>query len=194
MSTNKQHIPDSKLAEEFITNRDQASFTEIYNRYFDNVYNFVYSRVGNETWTQDIVSETFYTLIEVLKSYSSKSNLKSFIIGISANKIKQFWQKKYKQNESSLDDSMIYIDEEDYDEKYESKISGYLDQVLQELKEKYRNVLTCRFIKEKSIKETAEELGFSEANVRVIQNRALKKAAQIAQKYLPTKPTNTHEK
>jgi RNA polymerase sigma-70 factor (ECF subfamily) len=49
------------------------------------------------------------------------------------------------------------------------------------LPERYREVLTCRFLLNLSIKETALRMGLTEANVKVIQFRALKSAADIEQ-------------
>jgi RNA polymerase sigma-70 factor (ECF subfamily) len=50
---------------------------------------------------------------------------------------------------------------------------------LQALPPHYREVLTCRFLLNLSIRETALQLGLSEANVKVLQFRALKRAADL---------------
>jgi DNA-directed RNA polymerase specialized sigma24 family protein len=52
-------------------------------------------------------------------------------------------------------------------------------QILARLSERYREVLTYRFLLNYSVAETAAQLGLSEANVKVLQFRALKKAAEI---------------
>ena len=51
--------------------------------------------------------------------------------------------------------------------------------LLQALPEHYREVLECRFLLNLSIKETAQKLGLTEANVKVLQFRALKRAADL---------------
>ena len=48
---------------------------------------------------------------------------------------------------------------------------------MQALPAHYRDVLTCRFLLNLSIRETATRLGLTEANVKVLQLRALKRAA-----------------
>jgi RNA polymerase sigma-70 factor, ECF subfamily len=53
--------------------------------------------------------------------------------------------------------------------------------LLQALPEHYREVLTCRFLLNLTIRETAGKLGLSEANVKVLQFRALKRAADLAE-------------
>jgi RNA polymerase sigma-70 factor (ECF subfamily) len=51
--------------------------------------------------------------------------------------------------------------------------------ILDALPEHYREVLTCRFLLNLSVRETASRMGLTEANVRVVQFRALKRAANV---------------
>ncbi len=51
--------------------------------------------------------------------------------------------------------------------------------LMQALPAHYRDVLTCRFLLNHSIRETATRLGLTEANVKVVQLRALKRAAVV---------------
>jgi RNA polymerase sigma-70 factor (ECF subfamily) len=53
--------------------------------------------------------------------------------------------------------------------------------LLQALPEKYREVLKCRFLLKLSVKATALQMGVTEANVKVLQFRALKRAADLEQ-------------
>ncbi len=53
--------------------------------------------------------------------------------------------------------------------------------LMQALPAHYRDVLTCRFLLDLSISETATRLGLTEANVKVLQFRALKRAAAVEQ-------------
>jgi RNA polymerase sigma-70 factor (ECF subfamily) len=54
-----------------------------------------------------------------------------------------------------------------------------VEQVLAQLPDQYRIVLEYRFLKQYSIAETAEAMGVSVSNAKVLQHRALKKAAQF---------------
>lgn len=55
-----------------------------------------------------------------------------------------------------------------------------VERVLAALPGHYREVLTCRFLLDLSIKETARQMGVTEANAKVMQLRALKRAAKLA--------------
>jgi RNA polymerase sigma-70 factor (ECF subfamily) len=173
------NLSDNELVEIFINSKNDQAFAIIYQRYFDDVCAFVYSRVGNKVWTEDIVAETYITLLEIIPSFNKVSKLKSFIIGIAINKIRKFWYKSSKLREQSFDELFYINDLGEFDDEKEGALDGIIDQILPKLSEKYRSVLIERFINQKSIKNTAAILGLSEANVRVIQNRALKKASEI---------------
>jgi len=51
--------------------------------------------------------------------------------------------------------------------------------IMAQLPKNYREVLHYRFLQNYSIKETARQLGLTEANVKVLQFRALKRAAEL---------------
>jgi RNA polymerase sigma-70 factor (ECF subfamily) len=56
--------------------------------------------------------------------------------------------------------------------------------VLNRLPARYRRVLELRFLQGYSIEETAQELGITPGNVKVIQYRALAKAVQVGKELL----------
>jgi RNA polymerase sigma-70 factor, ECF subfamily len=52
--------------------------------------------------------------------------------------------------------------------------------LLPALPARYREVLTCRYLLHLSIRDTARRMGLTVANVKVVQFRALKRAAELA--------------
>jgi RNA polymerase sigma-70 factor (ECF subfamily) len=184
MEPSVKSYSDQKLVEEYIKYKNQDAFAEVFERYFDDVYRFIYAKVGKKEWAEDLTSETFIVLLKSIDKFDHSSKLKSFIIGIAVNKIRQFWQKKYKDKEEILyEDQIVCLENDDEisieDEEKREHLLAMLDQVLEKLPENYRHVLTERFINELNIKQTAQKLKISEENVRVMQYRALKKAAEI---------------
>ncbi|MFL5655562.1 MAG: RNA polymerase sigma factor [Ktedonobacteraceae bacterium] len=62
-----------------------------------------------------------------------------------------------------------------------SEPADRVQHLLRALPEQYREVLTCRFLLNLSIKATALRMGLTVANVKVVQFRALKRAAHLEQ-------------
>lgn len=190
MRLNLKNCSDNDLVDLYIHKGDKQAYGEIFNRYFDYTFSFAYSRLGNSTYAEDITSEVFYLLLDVLKSFDESSKLRSFIIGIALNKIRQFWYEQSRKGEVSADFDLMSLDDfESSDEEDENDKPEYktLRSILDKLPENYRMVLTERFINRKNIKETAASMNVSEENVSVLQNRALKKATEIGNEILNEK-------
>jgi RNA polymerase sigma-70 factor (ECF subfamily) len=56
-----------------------------------------------------------------------------------------------------------------------------VQRLLQALPERYREVLTCRFLLNLSLKATALRMGLTVSNVKILQFRALRRAADLEQ-------------
>ena len=56
-----------------------------------------------------------------------------------------------------------------------------VEEVLQALPERYRQVLELRFLRGYSVQEAAQEMGVTPENVKVIQHRALARAVRAAE-------------
>ncbi len=54
------------------------------------------------------------------------------------------------------------------------------EQILAALPERYRRILQLRFLDACSVSEAAQTLGISVANAKVLQHRALRRAAEVA--------------
>jgi len=170
----------SKLVEEYKAGK-KAVMGSIYSFTIKKVYLYIYSKVGNKNWTEDIVSETYLTLFGILSKFDGSSKLETFIIGIANNKIRQYFSKIKESHSLEDEEEFLIVEDDELEESTKNKfLKEKLNEILKKLPENYQNVLIYRFIKSNTIKDTAKILKISEANVRVIQNRAIKKAVEIA--------------
>ncbi|MEZ4280619.1 MAG: RNA polymerase sigma factor [Myxococcota bacterium] len=62
-----------------------AHFGELYGRYFQRIYNFVYARIRNHAECEEIVQETFIAVFRSFENYRGQSSLLSWIYGIAKN-------------------------------------------------------------------------------------------------------------
>jgi RNA polymerase sigma-70 factor (ECF subfamily) len=63
----------------------EPHFNELYDRYFQRIYSFVYSRMRNHADAEDVVQETFTVVFRSIESYRGTSSLLSWIYGIAKN-------------------------------------------------------------------------------------------------------------
>ena len=82
-------VPLSQLSDqellEGIRAESEAHFAELYNRYFQRIYNFVYARMRNHAETEEVVQETFLAVFRSFSNYRGQSSLLSWVYGIAKN-------------------------------------------------------------------------------------------------------------
>jgi RNA polymerase sigma-70 factor (ECF subfamily) len=70
---------------EGIRAQSEEHFAELYRRYFQRIYSFVYTRMRNHAETEEVVQETFLAVFRSFKRYRGQSSLLSWIYGIAKN-------------------------------------------------------------------------------------------------------------
>lgn len=146
------------------------------------VYRFVYSKVGNREEAEDLTSQVFLKAVRGLDHERGSQSIQSWLYQVARTTIADYWRAFYKVRATSLESMLEQGWEEPAEERVE--LASYrpeerVRRLLELLPPHYREVLVCRFLLNLSIKETAERMGLSEANVKVLQFRALKKAAEV---------------
>ncbi|HEY7350587.1 MAG TPA: sigma-70 family RNA polymerase sigma factor [Ktedonobacterales bacterium] len=161
---------------------DAQSFRTLYQENLGVVYRFVYSKVGNREEAEDLTSQVFLKAVRGLDRERGSQSIQSWLYQVARTTIADYWRAFYKVRATSLESMLEQGWEEPVEERVE--LASYRPEervrhLLELLPPHYREVLTCRFLLNLSIKETAERMGLSEANVKVLQFRALKKAAEV---------------
>ncbi len=179
MSQAKQKDVDLELvllAQGQTTNKkreQEEAFVMLYHKYVNIIYGYFYNKVNSRTDAEDLTSETFFKLTGSIKDFESRSSFKNWLFGIAKFTLMEHLRDKYKHATAELDDNHPEPDE-DIEENTDAP--QIIAEILNKLPEKHAKVLDLRFLKGYTISETAEELSLTVNNVKVIQNRALKKA------------------
>jgi RNA polymerase sigma-70 factor (ECF subfamily) len=166
---------DEKLIKA-VFRRDVQAYGELYKRYLDEIYRYVYYRVANHPETEDLTQVVFIKAWEVIsKNQPKKYNFRALVYRIAHNLIIDRWRTQKQElpleNFESLPDTALTPEH-----KMLSKEENLnLALSIKELEPQMQQVIICRFINDLSHAETAQTLGLTEGHVRVIQHRALKK-------------------
>ena len=154
---------------------DKKAFSKVYKEYFDGLWRYIYSRTKNKEVASDIVSESFIALYENIKNIRYARAIKSYLYRIAKNKMTKFFFEERSLSLSEFDLDRVEIKDREYTKRAEGLVVR-LEEVLSRLPKRYEDVLRLRFLAGLKIREVAEVLGVSEGNVKVLQNRAIKKA------------------
>jgi RNA polymerase sigma-70 factor (ECF subfamily) len=165
---------------------DAQAFRTLYQENLGAIYRFIYSKVGNREEAEDLTSQVFLKAVRGLDSQRGEQSIQSWLYQVARTTIADYWRSFYKVRATSLE----AILEQGWEAPAEEPVSlttahleGRVQTILELLPPHYREVLICRFLLNLTIKETAERMRLSEANVKVLQFRALKKAAEVSEQY-----------
>jgi RNA polymerase sigma-70 factor, ECF subfamily len=178
-------VPDAALAISRSRTRssmlDQPSDLEhVFSRFVDPVYRFLYSRVGNREDAEDLTSEVFLKATRQLDSQRLEASMAQWLFTVARTVLADHWRRYYRTGAIlPLDDERIGDIPGEHVTEPTKGSSVRVAQLLGALPERYGKVLELRFLRGYSIQETAEELGITKENAKVIQHRALAKAAQL---------------
>jgi RNA polymerase sigma-70 factor, ECF subfamily len=162
----------------------QQEFQKFYQEHLSLIDRYVYSQVGNREEAEDLTSQNFLKVISSIDHERSRLSMKKWLYLIARSIIADYWRARYRLPKSSLDELLeagwegpTEIAVIATSKKAEERVAC----ILQALPEKYREVLKCRFLLKLTIKATAQKMGVTEANVKILQYRALKHAAVLEQ-------------
>ena len=82
----QQKRTDQELLEG-IRRSSEADFSLLYERYFQRVYSFAYTRMRNRADAEEVVQETFTAVFRSIDHYRGQSSLLSWIYGIAKNTV-----------------------------------------------------------------------------------------------------------
>jgi len=166
--------------------RDEPGIQEFQAFYEDNlvsVYRFVFKSVRNREEAEDLTSQIFLKALRYLDPERNAHSARSWLFRIAHTTIADYWRAHYRALTSSLEVRL----EVGWEGPTGEVIVGtnelaavQVNNLLQALPERYREVLSCRFLFNLSIRETAATMGVSEANVKTLQFRAIKHATNLA--------------
>ena len=157
-------------------------FQTFYQENLGLIYRFVFSKVGNREEAEDLTSQIFMKAVRGIDTHRGSQSMQKWLFQVARTTIADYWRVHYRISSSSLDQLLEIGWEGPADEEpgaTSSTPTERVHRILQALPENYREVLTCRFLLNLSIRDTANRMCLTEANVKVLQFRALKRAADL---------------
>jgi RNA polymerase sigma-70 factor, ECF subfamily len=160
--------------------KDKDAFIEAYDLYADDIYRFIYFKIGKVEEAKDLTSAVFLKVWNYAQSrgLDESKSLRAFIYKTARNLIIDHYR-SLRETESRLEDiketEKILKDEKQNLLKQAENISdiNLIKEGLNKLKDEYREIILMRFIDELSFSEIAEVTGKTPGTVRVLTFRAL---------------------
>ncbi len=176
---------------------DLSAFEELVNRYERRIWTLAKRMVQHREDAEDVTQETFLTALEHLDELRDEERFGAWLVQIATRHAFRVLERRQRSSIVSLETMTSEMADEDDGEPIphpefiadwrenpeellmRAETRQLIEQALNELPEKYRAVFLLRDVEGLSVKETAQALGISEANVKV---RLLRARLQLREK------------
>jgi RNA polymerase sigma-70 factor, ECF subfamily len=156
--------------------RKPEAFGELYDRYFEDIFRFIYRRTDDEDLTHDLTSQTFLKALQNLGKYESRGvPFSAWLFRIASNEVNKHYRKSKSKQVFSIEEVRIRELFEESGENANEELLGRMVRYLSELPTELVEVLELRFFEDKSFKEIAFILDITESGAKMRVYRALDK-------------------
>ena len=183
----KEHIVRySDKHEENLVQRakgDPHAFGELFDKYYDQILNYVVHRTANVSLAEELTSNTFFKALEKIQSFKWRNiPFSAWLYKIASNEINGYYRKNKKSFttiedvEDKIEDELSLADKEISREENEiasNILFANLHSALLELKIKYQEVIVLKYFEKKSIAEISSITGKTEGTVKSLLHRGL---------------------
>lgn len=164
--------------------KDKDAFISIYDLYVDDIFRFIYFKVGNRDETNDLTSIVFLKTWDYIKNNKLKdgSAVRALLYKIARTSIVDYYRSRQVLVSIDDDDHKIEIVDDNQDIIEQISVNSDLELMrkkMPELKNEYREILILRFVNELSLDEISEITGKTKGNVRVLVFRAVKALREL---------------
>ncbi|MFL2582285.1 MAG: RNA polymerase sigma factor [Flavobacteriales bacterium] len=166
----------SELQEIEEAKKNPKKFEILYNRYHEQIFRYLYSRVDNTHLAADLTSQVFYKALLNIENYSFKGvPFASWLYRIAYNEMNMHFRKDSKNRTVNIESDHIGGLFEELEEDYYSEEKEKLVKILATLSDERLSIIEMRFFEKRSFKEIAEIMGITENNAKVKVYRTLDK-------------------
>ena len=165
-------------------NNDQVAITELYNKTYSSVYYTVKALIKDEDAALDILQDSYIKAFKSLEQLKEPEKFKAWVKQIAHNRAIDYLRKTkpllFSEMESTDSDTPLEFEDTNTDNLPEAVIdrdetSRLIREILNDLPDEQRAVISMFYYEQLSVKEIAEELGVSENTVKSRLNYGRKK-------------------
>lgn len=154
--------------------RNPKAFGELYEKYFDRIFNFIYRQTDDEELTDDLCSQTFLSVLKNIGRYEFRGvPFSAWLYKIASNEVNKHYRKKKNDKVFSIEEVRVRELFEQANDGWDEEIMEQLLRYFKELPTDMLQVLELRFFEDKDFKEIAFILDITESGAKMRTYRAL---------------------
>jgi RNA polymerase sigma-70 factor (ECF subfamily) len=156
--------------------RDAGALAEIYDLYASCIYRYLYRYLGDAHVAEDLTSEVFLRLLQVLGTRRAPSrHLRGWLYRVAHNLAMDWYRRSAKETGIELDES-LESDSPPVEETVADLVyRDHLRKAIGQLTANQQRVILLRFGEGFKITEVSHIMGKSPGAVKVLQHRAIRR-------------------
>ncbi len=177
-------LSDQTLQEEWVeiqaAQKEAAMFRPLYERYYEQIFRFIFRRTTDESLSADICSQVFLKALQKLPKYQFKGvPFSAWLYRIASNEVTQHYRNTSKNRVVCVEDSHFTDLQEEMEVEEKPNLSPLMLEALNELPLRDMQMVELRFFEQRAFKEIAEIMEITESNAKVKTYRILAKLKKI---------------
>ena len=163
--------------------RNPQRFNVLYERYYEQIFLFIFKRVGTEEEAADVCSQVFLKVMLNLSKYQFRGlPFSSWLYRIASNEVMQFFRTNKKERQVSMESAGITLFMEEVESADNEESINKMTQAFEHLKAEELHLLELRYFEKMPFRQVAEILNITENNAKVRMFRVLKKMKKLMTK------------
>jgi RNA polymerase sigma-70 factor (ECF subfamily) len=169
-------LPDQEVLD-YAAKGDNEAFGELYDRYVDRIYNYIYYRTGNTHDAEDLTARVFYRAMKHIGNYQDRGlPLSAWLYRIAHNLVANWHRDNSRRKEISLDDGINVLKQkgphpETALEKNEEQ--NELLSILRQLPAERQQLIVLKFVEHLPNVEIGRIMGRTEGAIKSLYHRTL---------------------
>jgi RNA polymerase sigma factor (sigma-70 family) len=156
----------------------EAPAIEVALAELENVYSYIYSRVGNRADAEDLTQQVALKALPRLRDAYPGPAIRGYLYTTARTVMASFWSNRARVPEAELGDE-VWVEGRGEELTAPAHAVVWVERTLSALPSHHRTVLSLRFLRGYSLRETAEAMGKTVGGIKVMQLRALRAAARL---------------
>ncbi len=155
---------------------DPVAFGQLYDRYVNRIYNYIYHRVGNQHDAEDLTARTFFRALSHIDHYVDRgAPFSAWLYRIAHNLVANWHRDRARRRTIALDEaiSLMAAQASPHDQAEARERSEALRKAMRKLGPERQQLLILKFTEGLSNAEIGQIMGRSEGAIKSLYHRTL---------------------
>ncbi len=184
-STTTAKIPELTTYAEFSDDQvvehassgDLQAFGELYDRYVERIYNYIYFRTGNTFDAEDLTERVFFRAIRHIEKYENRGlPIAAWLYRIAHNLVANWYRDNSRRQEIPLETfeySLPFLGDLPETAMLKTEEKDDLLHVIRQLPEERQQLLILKFVEQLTNAEIGQIMGRTEGAIKSLYHRTL---------------------